>query len=471
MMDLDNNTTKKTSQNKSKFLHLLLCIKFLFALPITSCVSEAKKTDLKKNKETSSLQKNDSIKINFIFHTKANAGFNVTDKYHFAYYEGFKNSFDKKDTIQRAVYSPHDKQILYFGNFEKLDGKYVLKKRGFLVSKENPVVNVFYKDRTIQKQNNSKIIDLTNFYDAYAKAVVKKENTTLEIKQKIDATYNALKQKYANNATLSEVNDLFYYSKLSAIQPLEASIESYLLNLKAPISSVLFNTLLVNYVKGNINRFKYNKLTEEYFPEKYIENISIGVFNLLRYEDYKGDKDYVLATNWLKTTDMYKNDSLYIKKEIEPLDNELFISKLKKLSVYTKENDTYSFSEILNKYPNNYYLIDFWATWCAPCIKGVKLMNTMKLPENISIISVSIDKKKDIQKWIQKTNDLNQRSTFWIDVNETKTNDFVKLIEMESIPRYILIDKDGNLIDQAFYHPNEPQFLSKLQDIKNYKYW
>jgi hypothetical protein len=43
---------------------------------------------------------------------------------------------------------------------------------------------------------------------------------------------------------------------------------------------------------------------------------------------------------------------------------------------------------------------------------------------------------------------------------------FLKLIELHSLPRYILMDENMNLIDQAFTHPEEPDFLSKLENIR-----
>jgi hypothetical protein len=58
-----------------------------------------------------------------------------------------------------------------------------------------------------------------------------------------------------------------------------------------------------------------------------------------------------------------------------------------------------------------------------------------------------------------------------LDEENVEAKSFLKFIELQSIPRYILIDKNLILIDQAFYHPYEPQFLTKLKDIKNHKYW
>ena len=144
---------------------------------------------------------------------------------------------------------------------------------------------------------------------------------------------------------------------------------------------------------------------------------------------------------------------------------------MKKLTLESVSNEKKDFKKIIDEIPTDYYLIDFWATWCAPCIQGFKTMKSMDLPDNVKVISISVDKNKDKEKWIKTTNKLNQSISYWIDGTDNNTQKFMNFIEMKSIPRYVLIDKNMNLIDQAFYHPSNSQFIKKLKDVKNHKYW
>ena len=95
----------------------------------------------------------------------------------------------------------------------------------------------------------------------------------------------------------------------------------------------------------------------------------------------------------------------------------------------------------------------------------------MVIPKNIKVLSFSIDKEKDKEKWKTKTRELEQKLTFWFNGTLENNIGFTEFIEMQSIPRYVLIDKNMNLIDQAFYPPSQPEFLPLLKDIKNHKYW
>ena len=47
-------------------------------------------------------------------------------------------------------------------------------------------------------------------------------------------------------------------------------------------------------------------------------------------------------------------------------------------------------------------LIDFWATWCGPCIKEIPSLIELEKEyygKDITFVSISFDKDADLQKW------------------------------------------------------------------------
>lgn len=66
------------------------------------------------------------------------------------------------------------------------------------------------------------------------------------------------------------------------------------------------------------------------------------------------------------------------------------------LAVYDKFND---FEKAIIKNDDKIYVVNFWATWCAPCIKELPYFEKLhQQNKNVIVILASLDSKKDIEK-------------------------------------------------------------------------
>ncbi|CEN51477.1 Thioredoxin family protein (fragment) [Capnocytophaga canimorsus] len=104
--------------------------------------------------------------------------------------------------------------------------------------------------------------------------------------------------------------------------------------------------------------------------------------------------------------------------------------------------------------------IDIWATWCAPCINEIPAIKSLENKyhnKDIVFLSISIDKDK--QKW---KDFLRSNKMQGIQLYAGIENEFVQIYNIKTIPRFILIDKQGKIVDDNALKPSNTNIYSIL---------
>lgn len=116
----------------------------------------------------------------------------------------------------------------------------------------------------------------------------------------------------------------------------------------------------------------------------------------------------------------------------------------------------------LSSYLGKYVLLDFWGSWCGPCMKGMPLLKEYydKYKGNLEIIG--IDCRDNEQTW--KTTVLNNHLS-WKHVQDNKDKDITTKYVVESFPTLILIDRHGVIIKIADH--DKDSFFIYLDKLLN----
>jgi thiol-disulfide isomerase/thioredoxin len=134
------------------------------------------------------------------------------------------------------------------------------------------------------------------------------------------------------------------------------------------------------------------------------------------------------------TTKVFANDvseikNIVIHKDLKVYDNVFFLDKNdKKINI--------------KEFNGNLLLLNFWATWCAPCKEEMPSLDRLQVNQNLSnlkifAINVSQESKKKVDSFFEDLNIENFDPYFDAPTTLAKT------FSLRGVPTSILIDKDG----------------------------
>ena len=108
----------------------------------------------------------------------------------------------------------------------------------------------------------------------------------------------------------------------------------------------------------------------------------------------------------------------------------------------------------LNDFKGKFVCVDVWATWCLPCKKEFPLIKEMiekYKDKNIVFISISVDEDKKI--WEKAIEDYSLEGVQLL-ADEGWQSSIIENYNIHSIPRFILIDTMGNIVNVNANYPS-----------------
>lgn len=178
------------------------------------------------------------------------------------------------------------------------------------------------------------------------------------------------------------------------------------------------------------------------------------------FVDQQNIEDYVTIKEMIDDAPKYVSDSALLNfiKEAEKVykpfisqiaDNILLNTKLKSY----EDNQTYSLKEIFDKHKRKAIYLDFWASWCGPCLIDIKNSGEVKQflqSQDITYIYISIKDKETAWRNTVKQNNITTNQYLLLD---SETPNLISYYKIDEIPRYILLNKRHEVIDSKAPRP------------------
>ncbi len=127
----------------------------------------------------------------------------------------------------------------------------------------------------------------------------------------------------------------------------------------------------------------------------------------------------------------------------------------------------------LDSFKGKYVYIDIWATWCRPCIAEIPNLERLEKEyhnKNIAFVSISTDGanrnggswEKANKKW---RNFVKERAMKGVQLWSGKDYSFQQAYQVNTIPRFILIDPNGNIVDANAPRPSSPKLVALFNEL------
>ncbi|MHA7944992.1 TlpA family protein disulfide reductase [Formosa sp. 3Alg 14/1] len=167
----------------------------------------------------------------------------------------------------------------------------------------------------------------------------------------------------------------------------------------------------------------------------------------------------------LDGTKKYYAGNIMLKQEMTGKPSPLFVDYV------NVDGSTTSLESLRGKY----VYIDVWATWCAPCkaeIPALKALEKEYHDKNITFVSLSVDDDrthggswdKAKEDWLAMVAD-KELSGVQVMAPEGWKSQFVRDYKINGIPRFILIDPAGLIVDPSAPRPSDEKLKTLFTSL------
>lgn len=211
-----------------------------------------------------------------------------------------------------------------------------------------------------------------------------------------------------------------------------------------------FDSIAINLIIAHTPQGLFRETMITYVLSNFIESSEIEAF-----EKYKSLAEDNLNFPFLREPLLKRYELL--KDKISSAD-EVKFNKLQAL-------DKFLNGVITNNKDKKVTYIDIWATWCGPCRDEFPYSKILHdyFNDRVEFVFVCIDSgEKAFENTIKE---FQLKGTHYF-LNKEQSRDFTEQLQINGVPHYILIDKNGNTVSSGFeFRPSEDKTKEKIENL------
>jgi len=215
------------------------------------------------------------------------------------------------------------------------------------------------------------------------------------------------------------------------------------------------------YMSDNANPKSYFVLDKAAFDTK----LAAAKSELKGYKDQAKDLDSIINVMDARNDEMFFG---YIESNYAAMHETLTrLGKGKASPVFANYENFKGGKTSLTDLKGKFVYIDVWATWCAPCkaeIPALKALEKEYMGKKIQFVSISVDKPEAYETW-KKMVATEQLGGIQLYADNNFESQFILDYGINAIPRFILIDGEGNIVDADAPRPSDPKIKELFTEL------
>ncbi len=215
------------------------------------------------------------------------------------------------------------------------------------------------------------------------------------------------------------------------------------------------------YMSDNANPKSYFTLDKAAFDAK----LAAAKLELQGYKDKAQNLDSLIIAMDARNDEMFFG---YIESNYESMHETLTrLGKGKASPVFVNYENFKGGKTSLTDLKGKYVYLDIWATWCAPCKAEIPFLQALEKEyagKNIEFVSISVDKPEAYETWKKMVAD-EQLGGVQLYADNNFESQFILDYGINAIPRFILIDTEGNIVDADAARPSDPKLKELFTEL------
>ena len=196
--------------------------------------------------------------------------------------------------------------------------------------------------------------------------------------------------------------------------------------------------------------------------------LSTHAKNILRFENIQSIIENNSIDEAIKAFGKFKKEVIdtalanYVRSKYSL--NEGLNYKTNDLHLVSTNSERISFDKLIERHRGNVLYIDFWGSYCPPCISQFKFSEGLKESyQGKNLVQIYISAEPDKKMWLTACRKYNLETESYF-VENRYTSRQLEDMNIKYFPHYKIFDKQGKLVNEFAPGPNEKELISLIDD-------